>query len=168
MLYTLVCTYRVVPEVRCGGNQVPTNMTSGLADGVRRKFSQLGGKQITAERSTVRSIYLMACKRKKNWMDVERACRQICLGVSGWSFVVPCLARHRLPGTWAVLGLKRQNQGALNPLELGEGSTDSKLLQRRVHWKGSLKKKMRWRTRKVVGRGTRRGHAICMARAGHR
>lgn len=68
---------------------------SRLADGVRRKFSQLtGGKQINAERK-----YLMACKRKKK-MDVERACRQICLGVSG---------RGTLPSTasapWHLGGL---------------------------------------------------------------
>lgn len=99
-------------------------------------------------------MYLMACKRKK--MDGRRKSLQADLLGCEWTelqllVAVPCLARHRLPGTWAALGSNRQNQGAVNPLELGEGSTDSKLLQRRVHWKGQPKEKKKKIEMGVVG-----------------
>lgn len=111
--------------------------------------------------------------QEKKKMDGRRKSLQADLSGCEWTelhllVAVPCLARHRLPGTWAALDPKRQNQGALNPLELGEGSTDSKLLQAEGPLEGQpkeKKKKLRW---ELLGSGTRREHTICIARAGHR
>lgn len=111
VLYTLVCTYRVVPEERCGGNQVPTNMTSG---GVRRKFSQLAGGNKSQCREEYCTEYLPNGMQEKKKMDGRRKSLQADLLGCEWMEL-----RGTLPSTASV----PWHLGGLGPKEAKPGCT---------------------------------------------